>query len=752
MSFDEINLKNKIQEQTRDLEIPESLKPEAVEKRLSEAKKKKGMRPIHYMRIAAAACFVLVIGIAGGIIYDAFTPGHYDAERVVADGDTKESSAEGGAAGAETAAQASGSKNAVRTAEDYDEVYQYIKAEQEARQSYETDLEINSGFLGGVFSEDGAFSGGAKMFTEESVMDDAKSADGGEVFQNVDNNSARQESAEVDYSDTNTREEDVAEADIVKTDGKRLYVLNGKRVEIIGIEQDEMEELGEIVLDDEVSVGEMYLQDGRLIVTYTESRQEGEGEYARYRTYAVAETFDVGDASSPKSIGKITQSGHYYTTRIKDGYVYLFSNYYADYEVARSYEDGFVPVVENQKIDAGDVYLPMLDTARKYLVVSSFSLENPDEVTDNKAIFGDTDLCYVSGENIYVCENSYTQKESSGEDSKRGEVRVSQTNLRKIAYKDGKLSAVSQTDVEGTINDSFCIDEYEGNLRLVTTVRPIVSYDDDGIMPLWQGIMPRSMEGARIAEDTETSREEQDSNSLYVLDENLKELARIEGLAEDERVYSARFMGDAGYFVTFRETDPLFSVDLSDPENPKIIGELKIPGFSDYLHPYGDGKLLGIGMDVDEEGMTTNGVKLSMFDISDPANVKEAHKYVLEGTYSTDVTYNYKAAFVDVKKNLIGLNAYGDGANYYFFAYGENGFECLFSRDLLGLSSDVRALYAGERLYLVAGNTIVSYRLKTFEKIDDIVLGSNGRPVQESEIIRPEEEPEVNGYIELDGE
>lgn len=747
MSFDEINLKNKIQEQTRDLEIPESLKPEAVEKRLSKAEKKKGMKPVHYMRIAAAACFVLVVGIVGGKIYDAFNPGHCDAERVVADGDTKEASAESGAAG---------SQNGIRTAEDYDEVYQYIKAEQEARQSYETDIEMNSGFLGGVFSEDGAMAGGAKMFTEESVMDDAKSADGGSISQNTSDSAARQESAEVEYSDTNTREEDVAEADIVKTDGKRLYVLNGKRVEIVGIERDEMEELGEIVLDDEVSVGEMYLQDGRLIVTYTESRQEGEGEYATYRTYAVAETFDVSNPSSPKSIGKITQSGSYYTTRIKDGYVYLFSNYYADYEVARTYEDGFVPVVENQKIAAGDVYLPMLDTARKYLVVSSFSLENPDEVTDNKAIFGDTDLCYVSGENIYVCENSYVEKKSFAESEKKGrEVRVSQTNLRKIAYKDGKLSAVGQTDVEGTVNDSFCIDEYEGNLRLVTTVRPIVSYHDDGVMPLWKGIVPHAADGARVARN-EDEEEEKDSNSLFVLDANLKELARIEGLAEDERVYSARFMGDVGYFVTFRETDPLFSVDLSDPKNPKIIGELKIPGFSDYLHPYGDGKLLGIGMDVDEEGVTTNGVKLSMFDISDPANVKEAHKYVLEGTYSTDVTYNYKAAFVDVKKNLIGLNAYGDGANYYIFSYGENGFECLFARNLLGMSSDVRALYAGERLYLVAGNTIVSYRLGSFEKIDDIVLGSSGRPMQESggevEIGPDGQTDEVSGYIELDGE
>ena len=93
----------------------------------------------------------------------------------------------------------------------------------------------------------------------------------------------------------------------------------------------------------------------------------------------------------------------------------------------------------------------------------------------------------------------------------------------------------------------------------------------------------------------------------------------IENLAKNERIYSARFMGDTGYFVTFRETDPLFSVDLSDPDNPKIIGTLKIPGFSEYLHPYGDGLLLGIGEEVDEKGVESNQVKLSMFDISDPS-------------------------------------------------------------------------------------------------------------------------------------
>ena len=211
------------------------------------------------------------------------------------------------------------------------------------------------------------------------------------------------------------------------------------------------------------------------------------------------------------------------------------------------------------------------------------------------------------------------------------------------------------------------------------------------------------------------------TNSLYVLDENLETVGGIHDLAEDENVYSARFMGDTGYFVTFRQVDPLFSVDLSDPENPKITGELKIPGFSEYLHPYGEGLLLGIGMDVDENGMTTEGVKLSMFDISDPSSVQEVCTYVIENMYGTDV-YNYKAVFVDVEKNLFGFAAYGDSMKYYMFSYDEaDGFREVFSRTLSGYG-DIRGLYVNDTFYLVVGNTVQSFTMNGFEKIDDIVL------------------------------
>ena len=209
------------------------------------------------------------------------------------------------------------------------------------------------------------------------------------------------------------------------------------------------------------------------------------------------------------------------------------------------------------------------------------------------------------------------------------------------------------------------------------------------------------------------------------MDEELEIIGSIEGLAEEERVYSARFMGETAYFVTFYETDPLFTVDFSNPKDPKIIGKLKIPGFSDYLHFYGEDKLLGIGMSVDEKTMVTEGVKLTMFDISDKTDVKEEATYVLENVYSTDVSYDYKAALIDVPKNIICFPGYTEGSqNYYIFEYDEkDGFVCKLDEEINGYGNGVtRGVYIKDSLYVVQGNIIESYSLNTFKKVDDIIL------------------------------
>ena len=175
--------------------------------------------------------------------------------------------------------------------------------------------------------------------------------------------------------------------------------------------------------------------------------------------------------------------------------------------------------------------------------------------------------------------------------------------------------------------------------------------------------------------------------------------------------------------MTYRETDPLFSVDFSDPTNPQIIGSLKIPGFSEYLHFYGDNMLLGIGMDTDENG-ATNGVKLSMFDISNPADVKEVQKYTIKGAYYSDVFNDYRAVLVDYGKNMIGFSCQGDIEHYYIFSYDKtNGFCVEMDEEVNGMSyMGTRGLYVGERFFVVKGNAVESYRIRTYEKIDDILL------------------------------
>ena len=646
--------------------IPAAIHPDAVEKKLEAAKTEKKRRLRRkYITGAAAACLCIAVGIAGSYL-------HFSQET----SETSDTTAGLSDSAAGAPSDSGVEESLIASAESYDEIYKYIQAE---REQSETDAGIFSRF--GILEESAS--------TADSAASGSASNSGSAASAGDSGNS---------YSDTNVREEGVGEADIVKTDGSSLYIVNSQAVEIVGIESAEMEELAEIRMADDCYIKELYVQDDRLVIMYTrtEPSVDEDGYYNNYRDYTNALVYDISDRTNPVKMGNISQSGYYNTMRVRDGYVYVISNFYADAAAPRADTGAYIPEVQGSTMAASDIYMPQRQMGNQYTVITSFSLEDPSEKTDSKAVFGSSGMCYVSTENIYVTEGWYGQDDAE----------VTQTSIRKVAYKDGILQGEAQTKVDGTLNDSFSIDEYNGYLRLVTTVS-LVSSGDGGIARFFSG-------------DT-GERQQEDSNSLYVLDENLEIAGEIHDLAKDESVYSARFMGDVGYFVTFKQVDPLFSVDLSDPSDPEIIGKLKIPGFSEYLHPYGDGQLLGIGMDVDEESVTTNGVKISMFDISNPADVNEEENYVLEDLYGTDVGYNYKEVFVDVEKNLFGFMAYGDTTKYFIFTYDENGFKEVFSRELT-LYGNVRGLYAGERFYLVNGNTVESFTMDEFQKVDDIVL------------------------------
>ena len=623
-----------LRKESEDIQIPDSLQPDRIEKRLSERPKKYHWKK-GYTAGLAAACCLLVCGAVWGI--------QKSPQRVspVEKQDTATDQAE---------------SSDIQTAKSYDQIYEYLQANQDDQ--YGTD----TGML-------------ERGVVTESAEDSSSTNSAAAVDTGVAQNSKSSENAV--YSETNVRQEGVDEADVVKTDGRYLYTLkdNGRSVAIVDTANGELQMVISIPVEADDQAREFYVSDGHLILIseFNQEREDGAWTYASTDTRVT--TYDITDPEKPEKAGEVTQSGSYTSSRLTDGHLYLFSQYSVDVTsgITPKDEKDYIPYVNQQMLEADDIYLPPFSQAYMYEVVSSVDIAKPGEIQDSKAIFSDGGELYVSNDNIYWYETRWSEK--------------TETVIKRMSYKDGKLKAEASGKVDGYINDSFSIDEYDGYLRVVTT-------DDE-------------------------------TNGLYILDSKMKEVGSITGLAEGEQVYSARLLGDTGYFVTYEQTDPLFSVDLSDPKNPKIIGKLKIPGFSEYLHFYGENLLLGIGMDVDEDGFTTNGVKLSMFDISDSSDVKEIQKYTLENVYSAAVMYDYKAVLIDPEKNVIGFAADGNnGENYYVFSYNDtNGFECLMNETVNGNGyQSARGVYVDNTLYVVKGNIIEAYDMADYQKTGDLIL------------------------------
>ena len=626
MNKNEQNVIDQIRKGAEEIEVPDRLKPDQIRELLENRKQKKRF-PISRIGVLAAACVVVVSGI---LLWT-------DQRMGQKNGDT----------GQNADSQISVSKE-LAMAESYDQIYQYVKSYQDSmmtREAVTYDLGI----------------------TEEASLDSSVSANGFGMKQEYGNSG--------DYSQTNVRQEGVDEGDIVKTDGIYLYVVeeNGYVVDIVSVNGGNMEKCGSVTLEKECTIREIYLDTERKRMVLISEQDYMTADGGTVETEAL--TYDIADVAEPKEIGRMSQSGNYNTSRMANGYLYLFSTYYVNSPIVREDPSTYVPLINEKEMERSDICLPQVSQGCMYEVITSIDIANPDEICDSTAIFSKGGQTYVSNQNIYYYETQW-------EDSDRYT-----TTVRKFAYQDGKLEGKAQGSFAGYLNDTFSIDEYQGKLRVVTT---------DG-----------------------------DTNAVYVMNESLEITGAIEDLAKDERVYSARFIGDTGYFVTFRETDPLFSVDLSDPENPRIIGELKIPGFSEYLHFYGEDRLLGIGMAADENTGATEGVKLTMFDISDRTDVKEEATYVIEDAYGTDVAYDYKAVLADPQKNLIGFAAYGiRGEDYYLFTYEEEtGFVCRLQEEINGNSSGgTRGLYIGDTLYVIRGNVIEAYDLANSKKSGDIIL------------------------------
>ncbi len=344
------------------------------------------------------------------------------------------------------------------------------------------------------------------------------------------------------------------------------------------------------------------------------------------------------------------------------------------------------------------------------------------------------------------------------------------TIIHRIEINNGELTYKSSGEVPGQVLNQFSMDEYNDHFRIATTTNnfggfwgfPIATavienqVDVETIGSVRQGIKPQSSESnpgdpdATNEEPIEPSiseprtppidfiipsRDVSSVNNVYVLNMDMKIVGKIEDLAKGERIYSTRFLGDKGYMVTFRQIDPLFVIDLKHPADPKILGYLKIPGVSDYLHPYDENHVIGIGRDATEEGMIT-GMKLSLFDVSDVANPKEISKLIIggRGTYS-EALYNHKAFLFSKEKNLLVLpisvyeNYFQNSQGAYIFSVDlENGFKQRgiishsTGEDVFGNAYVSRSLFIEDVLYTISQKFVKANNLSDLSEIKSIKL------------------------------
>ena len=659
----------KIRKSADSCEIPESLKPENL-----DLEKKGNLRNIYSRgpwKKAAAAAAVLALAVLAGFLTVNFKGNQ--GEQLSASFETAKKMEEtAGSAGKEEGAQTL--EELYIPAEDYDEICKKLQ---------------NS--LSNARSEN--------LLESETAMGDMAAAEEAAASEAADSGSTVSYAG--DYSQTNVQTEGVDEGDVVKTDGRYLYIIReGREVQIVSIQAGKMAEVAVIrptLEQSENSILDMYLTGDTLQIIcqrYDADMQE-DGEdayYMNYRGITSVCTYDLTDRANPVHVGTTEQEGTYYTSRKSGEYLYLFTSVYPQESLIRQYADqgkeyGLIPLVNRETMAASDIYIPKEDDrgGTEYMLITSVNENKPDQIADQKAILESASRFYVSTENIYLERENW-------------EAGSTQTAIARFSFSQGKIKGESAGVVNGAVTDDFATNEYDGFLRVLTT-----QWNDSGSQ----------------------------TNNVYVLDQNMEIVGKIDNLAEDESIYSARFMGNTGYFVTYRQVDPLFSVDFSDPTHPKILGELKVSGFSEYLHFYGENRLLGIGWETDPETGATKGLKLSMFDVSDPADVKEVDKLVIKNIDYFPGEYNYKALTVSPEKNVIGLAASsyessGTVNSYMVFSYDEK--EGFLTDLTYGLqeggdvsAEEVRGVYADDTFYVAAGNNVTAFNMgKGYEKIAEL--------------------------------
>ena len=467
-----------------------------------------------------------------------------------------------------------------------------------------------------------------------------------------------------DYSGTNNQEQGVDEADFVKTDGYYIYFLNGKNLEIFGVpEFGELSHLSTTLVEGTPQA--MMLDGDRLVVISTVSSWNipssdalssvmgwDEG-YGSWRTSSLTKftVFDITNRSAPDAGKELYLEGYYMTAREVNATVRTVTHAWLDIPGVQSWLNlpngywdldydsplrrevrekvAYQTLLDNQAaLDAlaledilpkvyervnGQVTVHTMDDDqcadfvapedgfnRGFNSIFTFDLSSEDFEFQADHIVGNYPLVYASADVLVLTENAWDWWWFWGNDNM-----VEATNIHTFDISNaGDTIYTGSGRVDGTVLNQFSISEYEGILRIAST---------SGQWARWWMENPEPMSSSVVtltrSVDVETDRQ------------ILTEIGRVDNIAPEERIWSARFDGDRCYLVTFRQIDPLWVIDMSDETNPTILGELEVPGVSTYIHPLSRDHLLTIGMgprDTDGTGLDWSSTRLSLFNISDP--------------------------------------------------------------------------------------------------------------------------------------
>lgn len=514
---------------------------------------------------------------------------------------------------------------------------------------------------------------------------------------------------------TNVQVQGVDEADIVKTDGTYLYCLNreNNKLYVVAAKGKDSEitasaDLTKAKDTSSIDYSEMILANDRLYVIgtlYDWSANEANTENT------VIEIYTLGDRTELKKVDTLKQQGSYRTSRLIGNTLVTVSakyKYLWYYDIKNTDASLWCPTVTSDgnetMLAPDDLYINENSNESSSVLITTIDTATGKQFDSHKAVLGGCDVVYCNDTHLLIASDEYEREQSEEQTDANGKhfVRVLSrefTSLCLFNIEDGKITPVATQKLEGRLLNQFSMDAYNGSYRLVVTRNS----DEETIWT--DGI------------DTYDFKHLRDC-ALYTLDDALNPIGAVENLAADEMVQSVRFMGDVAYFVTFRQTDPLFAVDLSDPARPTILSELKIPGFSAYLHPFGEGKLLGIGYSADEKTGVTDGVKLSLFDISDPADVKVLEMTRVDASYIT-LQYNHKAVFVDV---VTGTVAFPADNRYFVFSVDNAGFTNRGAIDIgeFWWGDGARGIMLGDAFYVVTNEAVVVLSFDTMKKLTEV--------------------------------